>query len=273
MYSKTVYPKYSAIILFMSLSACGGASSYIANVPDNNPQKVDEEGSPKSNLPVPDNRFSNDYKILLFGNSHVSNQADLITTLIKAGNNKAQVITVNAGGGFLDNKGSQKSRNDLLTTQRWTHLILQGQKYSQSGTVSYSTLETQIWIEKAKNESITPILFPEHPQLGWDKEGRHVHQLHSSIAALQQSCVAPVGLTWDKVLMISPSLRLHRTDGNHASLMGNLLTALVFYEVITGNSADLLPYIDDIDVDEPTQQLLGQIASETIQANIPCSFG
>jgi hypothetical protein len=55
--------------------------------------------------------------------------------------------------------------------------------------------------------------------------------------------------------------------------MGNLFTALVFYEVITGNSADLLPYIADIDVDEPTQQLLGQIASETIQANTPCFFG
>ncbi|WP_434928330.1 hypothetical protein [Shewanella sp. HL-SH2] len=272
MYSKTVFPIYIAIILFISLSACDGASSYIANVSDNNQQKGDL-GSPNSNLPVPDNRFSNEYNILLFGNSHVSNQADLINKIIKAGNNKAQVTVVNAGGGFLDDKGSQLRRNDLLTTQRWTHLILQGQKYSQSGTVSYSTLETQIWIEKAKNESITPILFPEHPQLGRSKEGKQVHQLHSSIAAVQKSCVAPIGLAWDRVLMISPSLRLHSSDGNHASLMGNLFTALVFYEVITGNSADLLPYIADIDVDEPTQQLLGQIASETIQANTPCFFG
>ncbi|UJF22818.1 hypothetical protein [Shewanella sp. OMA3-2] len=263
---------YVAIVLLLSLSACGGASSYIAPVADNHQDEVDVE-RPTSNLPIPDNRFANEYKILFFGNSHVSGQPSLINRLIQVGNNNSQVTTFNAGGGFLDDAASQKRREDLLTTEPWTHVILQGQKYSQSGTVNYPTLPAQVWIAKAKGKSITPILFPEHPQIGRDEEARQVHQLHSSIVAVQQSCIAPIGLAWNKVLMISPKLRLHMADGNHASLMGNLLTALVFYEVITGHSADLLPYIADIAVDEPTQQLLGQIASETIQANVPCTFG
>lgn len=270
MYSKTVYPIYTAIVLLMSLSACNG-SSYTAQISDNNQDEVDVE-QPTSNLPIPDNRFSNEYKILFFGNSHVSGQPSLISTLIQVGNNNSAVTTVNVGGGFLDDVPSKKRREDSLTAESWTHIILQGQKYSQSGTVNYPTLSAQAWIAKAKGESITPILFPEHPQIGRDEEASQVHQLHSSIATLQQSCVAPIGLAWNKVLMISPGLRLHSADGNHASLMGNLLTALVFYEVITGHSADLLPYIADIAVDESTQQLLGQIASETIQDNTPCSF-
>ena len=72
--------------------------------------------------------------------------------------------------------------------------------------------------------------------------------------------------------MTLPQLVLHTPDGNHAALTGQLLTAFVFYEVITGEAADLLPFIKDIDVNEATQQVLKQLASETIQAHQACLF-
>lgn len=115
-------------------------------------------------------------------------------------------------------------------------------------------------------------MFPEHPQRGFVDEGKRVHQLHMEISSKQKACVAPIGLTWDEVIMTTPTLKLHNADGNHASLTGRLLSAYVFYEVITGEAADLLPYIDTIDVDESIQQLLKQMASATIQANTPCIF-
>ncbi|MFT5635806.1 MAG: hypothetical protein ACI89T_001260 [Cognaticolwellia sp.] len=81
-----------------------------------------------------------------------------------------------------------------------------------------------------------------------------------------------MGLTCDKIIITEPELALHRSDGNHASVIGELLTAFIFYEVITGESADLLPFIDDIDVDQANQQILRQFASETIRAFQPCMF-
>ena len=259
-------------ILILSLSACDQDTA-----DNNDPKPVPrrppaETTTPDTNLPIPDNRNSDNYKVLLYGNSHTARQASLIKTLISAGVSDTSVDVINAGGGFLDDNLKKSSQVAKLENGSWTHVILQGQKYSQSGTVNYPLTAAQLWIEKAKKKEATPILFPEHPQKGNKTEGTRVHLIHTGIAALQKSCVAPVGLTWNKVILTSPQLPLHNRDGNHASLTGNLLTALVFYEVITGRSADLLPYIPEIDVDEATQQLLGQMASETIQANQPCKF-
>ncbi|MEZ9140408.1 MULTISPECIES: hypothetical protein [unclassified Shewanella] len=271
MYLKYVIRFATVIITTGLLSACGSDSVMSEPAQETPPPKITETNT-ASNLAIPDNRDVQHYQVLLFGNSHVSAQASLITKLILAGNSNVQVSAVNAAGGYLDNPVSQQRRLDILASKSWSHIILQAQKYSQSGTVSYPIIAARTWIATAKESAITPILFPEHPQKGRPDEGRQVHSLHQSIAAVQKACVAPVGLAWNKTLMTDPSFKLHSTDGNHASLMGNLLTALVFYEVITGQSADLLPYIADIAVEESTQQLLGQIASETIQANQACEF-
>jgi hypothetical protein len=258
------------LIILFTLSAC---SSDSVEKSDPTPSQEDLIGQPAitENLAIPDNRFSNVYEVLIFGNSHTSGLASLIHTLISNGNPDATINIINAGGGFLDN--ITPKRTDLLENNPWTHVILQGQKYSQSGRTIYPTTAAQMWIDKAKRNEITPVLFPEHPQKGDVMEGIRVHGIHTSIANIQSSCVAPVGLAWDKVISISPKLVLHSGDGNHAAFLGKLLTAFVFYEVITGEAADLLPFIKEIEVEESIQQLLKQLASETIQSNQPCMFG
>ncbi|KGJ89710.1 hypothetical protein [Colwellia psychrerythraea] len=265
----------SLIIILLTLSAC---SSDSVETSDPTPSQVDLIDQPdiiekihSNNLAIPDNRFSNNYEVLIFGNSHTSKLSSLIETLISTGKPYAKIKIINAGGGFLDN--ITQKRTDLLENNPWTHVILQGQKYSQSGSIIYPTTAAQMWIDKAKRYKITPILFPEHPQEGNTTEGGRVHRIHTSIANIQRSCVAPVGLAWDKVITIEPQLVLHSSDGNHAAFLGKLLTAFVFYEVITGEAADLLPFIKEIEVEESTQQLLKQLASETIQSNQPCLFG
>lgn len=261
---------YTLIILLLLLSACSDDSTKRTTQPLSN-ESVEVDNS-ISNISIPDNRFANTYQVLLFGNSHVLNLEELLKIIIKTANPRAEVSTFNAGGGFLDNKLKEQSRTDILHSKPWTHVILQGQKYSQSGVNSYPTIDAKNWIIKAKKQKTTPVLFPEHPQKGETKEGRRVHNIHIGIAEQQSSCVAPIGLAWDKVIMTVPQLNLHINDGNHASLQGRFLTTLVLYEVITGEPADLLPFIEDINIQEDTQQLLKQMASEVIQANQPCKF-
>lgn len=259
-----------ATLLLPCLSACSQNST---DTSDSTPVRPPTEiPTPDTNLLIPDNRSSDNYRVLLFGNSHTARQASLIRILISTEAPEVSIEIENAGGGFLVDNLNSTRQVAKLKNGSWTHVILQGQKYSQSGDRTYPTTAAQNWITKTKKKGATPILFPEHPQKGNTEEGMRVHLIHIGIARLQKSCVAPIGLTWDKVIATAPQLPLHHDDSNHASLTGSLLTALVFYEVITGRSADLLPYIPQINVEETTQQLLGQIASETIQGNQPCVF-
>jgi hypothetical protein len=107
-----------------------------------------------------------------------------------------------------------------------------------------------------------------------------VANLHVSIANIQSSCVAPLGLVWDKLISLMLNLGLHLADGNHASNTGTFLTALIFYETITGLSADLIPFLGNIninnnisiDIDMATQDLFGQIVSEVMAEYPPCDY-
>ena len=261
---------FSFLLIVVFISACsdGGNNAEI-------PQTDNTSGNtskPINNIAIPDNRYANNYQVLLFGNSHVIGLSGLLKRLISAGNPFATITIKNAGGGFLDDSSSKQRRIELLESELWTHVILQGQKYSQSGAKTYPINAALAWIDKAKSHNTTPILFPEHPQKGKTQEGSRVHLIHTGIAELQKACVAPVGLAWDRVIMTYPQIVLHTDDGNHASLTGQLLSAFIFYEVITGEAADLLPFDSNIDVDEATQQILRQMASETIKTHPPCIF-
>ncbi|GHB60481.1 hypothetical protein GCM10008107_07160 [Psychrosphaera saromensis] len=251
------------------LSACGGTSRLEDT---SNLGSISEPINPSENLAIPDNRNKLSYQILIIGNSHVSGIQSLLTTIFE-NNNEAKNVTIETRKGqFLDTIVNDGNITELINNQKWTHVILQGQKYSQSQMRLYPTDATILWIQRAKAVGATPILFPEHPPFGKLKEAEYVHNIHKEMATEQSSCVAPVGLTWNSTLSILPSLKLHSPDGNHASTLGATLTSFVLYETITGESADLLPFIDTLQGDETTQALFGQIASETITNNLPCQF-
>lgn len=258
------------ILMLTAITGCKGGGQSATTAP---PETVPIPPITKAtNKAIPNNQHSEEMRIALFGNSHVSGLAPLIQQAISAGNPQRPVAVVNLAGGFLDNSQIQSTRESAITQESWTHLVLQGQKYSQSGTVTYPTSKAQAWIKLAKDYNITPILFPEHPQRGDTTEATRVHQLHVGIANQQSACIAPVGLVWDRVQLLAPNVVLHASDGNHASYTGKVLTTFVFYEVITGEPADLLPVIPEFNVPANTQQLFKQVVSEVLQTHTPCQF-
>lgn len=115
-------------------------------------------------------------------------------------------------------------------------------------------------------------MFPEWARKGNREEGLRVHKLHQQIAASEPVCVAPIGLAWEVMRTVDSSLRMHAADGNHASLNGTLLTAFVFYEIITSQLAANLPYEPEIRVSADVQKKLRDIASRTLQNHPPCSL-
>jgi len=261
--------KYLLILIFtFLLSACGSDSS----------EKVitnGEQGSDNTLLAIPNNTQNNEYKILFMGNSHVrsNNLSELVETLILAGTINKTVFTQLADGmKFLDERLLDGKTNGALIDSQWSHIILQGQKYSTSGAFDYPIVASTTWIKRSKIQNATPIMFPEHPRKGDFTEGKTIHELHLKIAEQERACVAPIGLAWDSAIAQTSGVDFHVIDGNHADLTGSFLTALIFYEIITGESADTLPYIASIDINESIQDLLGQIASQIILENPPCSY-
>ncbi|MCF2863745.1 hypothetical protein ABMY44_15535 [Pseudoalteromonas sp. Cnat2-41] len=244
----------------LNLTACGSGT------------KNDE---PKQLTPTPtgnivDNSAVADYRLVIYGNSHSSQLGSIIETLISDQLPNKTIETVTISGRFLDEIAAVTANVEQLEKSTWSHAIFQGQKYSQSGATDYPTHATERLIAKAKSNNITPILFPEHPQRGDPSEAERVYNLHQSISQQELSCVAPVGLVWNRVLDVMPTVELHHADGNHASYAGKVLTAMTFYEIITGELADAIPYNPALQLDQQQQALFGQIVTQVLLEHPAC---
>ncbi|WP_214000814.1 hypothetical protein [Arsukibacterium sp.] len=265
---------YLVLLVSLGIAGCNASSEQAVEVPTAVilPPKSAVEGAGQ---PVPDNRTVNEFRVALLGNSHVhvNNLAGQLQQLLQVGRPQAAVHTYVAGGaGFLDERLTDSETESLLVTQSWSHVIVQGQKYSTSGLVTHPTDAAKYWLALIKSRQATPILFPEHARYGNNEEGNRVYMLHRSIAEEEATCVAPVPLAWYASLRQQPELRLHMADGNHANLEGTLLSAMIFFEAITGDPADQLPYVSAIPVSRANQQHLRQLASATLQQYPACPF-
>lgn len=249
---------FLSALFLVFLVACGSQSS------SNNPTS----GSLSSAPPA-------DIELLFIGNSHSSanDLPGLVATLVKTGTNGKSVYTYNAPGwSFLDERIGDGVTHATIKSRNWNFVFLQAQKYSTTGLYYYPTDAAEEWVRRVKAVNAIPVMFPEWPRRGNFEEGLRVHQLHESIAQREPACVAPVGLAWDLAVARHPTIVLHASDGNHSALKGTLLTAFVFYEVITENRAEELPYISGINVSEEEQALLAAIATETVEQNPPCIY-
>jgi len=224
--------------------------------------------------PLVDNSDAGAYKVLVMGNSHAAGLYPVLAQLLALGQpDKPVYVQLSSSSGFLDERVNDGISEETLEGEAWTHVIVQGQKYSTTGLYSYPTDAAEYWIRGSKLQGATPIMFPEHPREGNDWEGRTLWDLHLGIAARESACVAPVGLVWDEVTFRAPTLALHQPDGNHASETGLLLTALVFYPVITGQPVESLPELSALGIDAVTEQILRESVSSRLYLYAPCPTG
>ncbi|MCO7225595.1 hypothetical protein [Pleionea sp. CnH1-48] len=218
---------------------------------------------------------SADYEVLLIGNSHSSNNnlPGLIERLIEQGSSgKTANVIAAPGWQFLDDRLNDPTTNAYLTGRQWTHVSLQAQKYSTTGQYWYPTTAAEEWIRRVKRQEATPIMFPEWPRRRNYEEGLRVHELHVDIATRESACVAPIGLAWDAFIAEHPFVTLHAADGNHSNPTGALLTAYVFYQVITNNPVNELNNTPGLGISDDLQKTLRDIAFEVVTLNPPCQY-
>lgn len=240
-----------SFIALTSITSCGGGSSN------------SQESPPVSSTP-------NDemLTVLMIGNSHtvVNNIPKILSTILQKSPEQTENYVQKAtSSAFLYQHSEDNSTLATFDEKHWDFVVLQAQRYSQSQSIDYPTDAAEAFIRKTKNQVGQPILFPEWARFGVN-ETDYIHKLHTNIASKETACVAPIGIAWEKALSLNTNLRLHADDGNHANFLGSYLAALVLYETITGNPADLLGELPlDEDVPIETQSFLQAVAE-----NPPC---
>ena len=260
------------LLAIVSVAACGGGGARESDSQPGGDTPVPSALSRYSeSTPLVDNSDAGAYKVLLMGNSHASGLTPVLSELLAIGQpDKPIDVQLASTGGFLDERVNDGFSEQDLESEPWTHVILQGQRYSTTGVNSYPTDAAEYWARGSKLQGATPIMFPEHPREGNDWEGQALWDLHRGIAVRENTCVAPVGLVWDEVVFRAPSLELHLPDGNHASDSGLLLTALVFYPIITGQPVKSLPELSMFGIDAATEQIMRESVSSLLFTYSPC---
>jgi hypothetical protein len=262
---------FASVVLFAGCGGGGGSDSGGAvTAPTGNPTNVSRYDT---SYPLADNSSSSAYNVLLMGNSHAAGLRLILGRLLVLGQpDKSVNVQLAPRSVFLAERVNDGVNEQRLESESWTHVILQAQKYSSSGAYTYPTTAAEYWIRGSKELGATPIMFPEHPRRGNGWEGQTLWDLHKGIAARENTCVAPVGLVWDEVLFRDTSLLLHQPDGNHASETGALLTALVFYQIITGQPVNSLPELSEFGIDSATEQMLKESVSSLLFVYTSCEY-
>jgi len=259
------------------LVGCGGGSGGLPGEPAtggaSGPTGATGMITYTTSLPLANNTNASAYKVLLMGNSHAAALRPTLEQLLILGQpDKSVDVQLSPRGGFLADLVNDGVSERKLESEQWTHVVLQAQKYSSTGTMTYPTTAAEYWIRGSKELGATPIMFPEHPRKDNTWEGQTLWDLHRGIAARENTCVAPVGLVWDEVIFRDQTLVLHQPDGNHASETGVLLTALVFYQIITGQSVESLPALSEFNIDPATEQIMKESVSYLLFVYPPCTY-
>ncbi len=245
-------------ILVLWLSGCGGGSVSVVIGGDD-----ERDDSP------PLTRA--DITLLFMGNSHmlVNDVPALVTALVRAAvPGRSVAYAVAPGSMLLDERLNHRPSTDLLGSQRWSAVILQAQRYSSSGTVTYSTDEAEELVRRSRLAGAMPVMFPEWPRRGIDESAR-IFGLHLQIARTEPACVPPIPQAFDIARAQDPTLDLHAADGNHSSPSGALLAALLIATTITGQLPAAAHDLTGVGVDPATQARLRTAATEAIRQTSP----
>jgi hypothetical protein len=262
------------LLATITVASCGGGGdSRPGDSKTSNPTSPTVTSGYTTSQPLVDNSGASAYNVLLMGNSHAAGLLLVLDQLLVLGQPGSSIdVQLSPNSTFLADRVNDGRSEEKLESQPWTHVIFQGQKYSSSGSNTYPTTAAEYWIRGSKEQGATPILFPEHPRKNNTWEGRTLWELHTEIAARENACVAPVGLVWDEVIFRKPSLILHEPDGNHASEAGLFLSALVFYQIITGEAVESLPELSGFGIDPATEQIMKESVSSLLFLYPPCAY-
>jgi hypothetical protein len=134
----------------------------------------------------------------------------------------------------------------------------------------YTEKNTDRIIQLCRQVNTTPVIFETWAEKTRPENQEEMNRRYRKIACEQEILLAPIGEVWEKVI---PALKdtsesdLYYRDGEHASPVGDFLTAMVIVKVITGKlpGRDFLKAFDFTLPDDNWQPVKENAADEEIQ--------
>ncbi|MEO8386441.1 MAG: hypothetical protein ABI583_14425 [Betaproteobacteria bacterium] len=221
--------------------------------------------------PAPVAGTAADITMLFMGNSHTSlnNVPGMVAAMVRAGKPGKTVSATEAPVWMhLEERASDPDSLALLSSRRWTYVVLQAQNYSLSGQFFYPTTGAEKLVRLTREVGGLPILFAEWPRVGI-VETQIILDKYNSIAMKEPACVAPIPQAFDLSRARFPAITLHDPDGNHSAPAGAFLASLIMYSTMTGASPADLPTFAEFNIDSDSQAKLRSVANEAVQLNAP----
>ena len=254
------------IVIAFVLAACGGSGGAD---PAQSPSSPPPAPPPS---PPPPPAVTAEISLLFMGNSHTSVN-DLPGMVADDRARRATPARRCSTWSRLHGCSSRSARS-IRRPSSWCadtvgpYVVLQAQKYSESGQFNYPIDGAVTLVRLARTVGALPILFPEWPRRGID-ETQRIYDLHVSIARREPACVAPIPQAFDLASTRDATLVLHSADGNHSAPAGAFLAALVIAATMTGLAPDQLPALPIEGVEAAVQAQLRRAAADTVMVHRP----
>jgi hypothetical protein len=223
-------------------------------------------------------------KVLFIGNSYtfVNNLPQVLKDMALSLGDTVQYDSSTQGGYSFQNHCNDANTQAKIKSQKWDVVVLQAQSQEPSFPPAQVLSATYPFADRLvdsvrKNNPCTDILF----YMTWGRQNGDPSncatyaplctyagmqtRLRQSYMLFKDSFmtgVAPVGVAWQKIRTINPTINLYDPDQSHPSIQGTYLAASVFYSSIFLRSSVTSTYTSGINSTDATT--LRTTASTTV---------
>jgi len=189
-------------------------------------------------------------------------------------------ITVRAWGGATFQENWEDAGVQQLLRQRWDQVLLQAESRAQSSYANEASFETYgeklVTAAKAAGSPTALIVNWGYGEALYDNDrserADHIavmQRAHGELARRSGADLVNVGAAWEEVHSAAPRLALYE-DGNHPTINGSYLTALMIYGFISGDSVGKQRFrpggMDESDA-RTIRRLVSRYLSEPVSAS------
>jgi hypothetical protein len=165
------------------------------------------------------------------------------------------------GGATLGDLWKNQDMHDLFMSRHWDYLVLQESSLEatqpawfagmQRGMTSWSglaadhntkTLIYETWARKPGSDWYDNSKYQGLNLGSPDQMQTQVDTVTNTLAEQLKATVVPVGDVWQACRTMPGAPQLYANDGTHPSVEGTYLTALLFYQQLTGHGIDHVTY-------------------------------
>jgi hypothetical protein len=231
--------------------------------------------------------------VLFIGNSYTyyNTMPETLKDIALSAGDTLYVESITKGGARFSTHANNPEVYQKLRSRNWDYVIIQGQSQEPSFPDSQVNNEVAPYVEQlidsivSINRCTTPILFMTWGRKNGDNQNCAVwppvctYQGMDSILRLNYikfgnqfgAEVSPVGVVWNGLRKVLPSLELYAPDESHPSAKGSEVIAYTFYSVITEKSIDSINFtglLNAAELDALTKVLEAEVKTSGYKYNL-----